>query len=186
MSPNDQQNYWQPQDEPETQIPSVADETPRGRTGADLQIVEWEASEAIEGSKGAIWYVGFFIVVLTLLAAMIFLREWIFAALIVVVAITLLIMSRRSPRVIRYVLNAQGLTIDGGLRAFTEFRAFGIVRDGAFFAIKLIPVGRFSPEVTVYFAQQDGERIVDILGAYLPMEEMKMHIFDRITRKLGL
>lgn len=188
MDQKDQQNYWQPQDEPETQIQdsSSVDEMRNKRAAPDLPIVEWDASEAIESTRGIMWYVLFTLVVAAVLAVTVFFREWIFAVLIVVVAIAIVVISRRSPRVIHYVLDTQGLAIDGILHPFAKFRAFGVVRDGAFFAVKLIPVRRFSPETTVYFAQQDGEKIVDILGGYLPMEEMKMHIFDRITRKLGL
>lgn len=200
MKQNDQQNYWQPQDEPETQVTSNASQAdgdvakPGTRVRADrtesraepLSSIEWEASEAIEGAKGPLWYIAFSLVVVSALAVTIYFREWIFAALIFVVAVAIVVMARRPARVVKYVLNASGLRIDQQLRNFSEFRAFGVVRDGKFFAIKLIPTKRFSPEVMVYFPESEGESIVDLLGSFLPMEEMKLDLVDRFIRKIRL
>lgn len=208
MQPNNQQNYWQPQDEAEApttgaqqpeaaasppkqkaQPPAAPQEPPKNtanNTTPESAEISWQASEAIEHAKGPVWYAVFITISLVIFGALIWFQEWIFAALVVVVAVTVIVMSRRPARVFDYTLNDSGLMINGEMHYFTEFRAFGIVRDEAFFAIKLIPIQRFSPETMVYFSERDGEKIVDILGAHLPMESMKLDLADRIIRKIRL
>jgi len=50
----------------------------------------------------------------------------------------------------------------------------------------LIPTKRFAPGVSVYFPDDAGEKIVDILGQRLPMEELKLDVIDIVVRKLRL
>jgi hypothetical protein len=38
----------------------------------------------------------------------------------------------------------------------------------------------------VYFPDEVGERIVDVLGKRLPMQELKLDIIDLVVRKLRL
>jgi hypothetical protein len=49
-----------------------------------------------------------------------------------------------------------------------------------------LPKKRFSPSVSIYFPEESGEQIVDILGSILPMEKIKLDFIDRIVRKLKL
>jgi hypothetical protein len=49
-----------------------------------------------------------------------------------------------------------------------------------------MPRKRFSPAVTVYFPKEKGEEIVDVFGARLPMEEVKLDLIDKIVRKLRI
>ena len=61
-----------------------------------------------------------------------------------------------------------------------------MLEDGGSFAIVLTPRKRFSPRVTVYFPQENGEAIVDAFGARLPMEEVKLDLLDKIVRALRI
>jgi len=61
-----------------------------------------------------------------------------------------------------------------------------LIRDGEHHSIMLIPIKRFAPGVSVYFPEEVGEKIVDILGARLPMEILKLDAIDLIVRKLRL
>ena len=48
----------------------------------------------------------------------------------------------------------------------------------------MLPVKRFAPSVNVYFPPENGEQIVDVFGAVLPMEEVKQDFIDRLSEKL--
>lgn len=200
---NDQQNYWQPQDEAEapSQAPRNNEASERQTKPAPVLVgddqvppddihvpdeISWEASEVIEHSRGPLWYIAFGIIVLALVGVMVYFQQWTFAVLIFVMAVAVIVMMRRPPRILHYTANHAGLIIDDKMHNYAEYRAFGLIRDDALFAIKLIPVKRFSPETMVYFAEKDGEVIMDILGSHLPMEEMKLDIADRIIRKIRL
>ena len=160
------------------------------QTVAEDEPVYWSANEYIHQEKNSLWFVIFAIVVLVLIAADIFLIKsffYTFSILIVVMAAAIIIYSRRPPRVIDYTLSGdQGLYIGEKLYHFSEFKAFGLIRDLGEHSIMLIPVKRFSPGVTVYFPEEAGEKIVDIFGARLPMQDLKLDVIDVIVRKLRL
>jgi len=61
-----------------------------------------------------------------------------------------------------------------------------LIQDADSNSIMLIPRKRFAPGVSVYFPADAGERIVDILGQRLPMENLKLDVVDVIVRKLRL
>ena len=149
-------------------------------------VVNWEASEYIQHDKNAGWYIGMAIVVLALVAVSVFLRWFTFTALIVVASFSLLIYVMRPPRKLKYRINSEGLFEGEKLYRFEDYKSFGILQDDANFAIVLKPRKRFSPAVTVYFPENQGEEIVDMFGARLPMEEVKLDLIDKIVRKLRI
>ena len=148
--------------------------------------VKWEAEEYITHDKNAGWYIGLAIVGIALVALSIWLQWWTFTALVVLCVVSLLIYVIRPPRKIKYSVNAKGLTEGEKTYNFEDYRAFGILQDDTNFAIVLMPRKRFSPAVTVYFPKEKGEEIVDVFGARLPMEEVKLDLIDKIVRKLRI
>lgn len=149
--------------------------------------VTWVAHEYIHQEKGTLWFVAFVVVILVLLAVSIFImNSWSFAVLLGVIAVVVLVYSKRPPRELTYSLTDEGLTVDGRLHEFSSFKSFGIIRDGEEFSVMLIPTQRFQPGVTVYFPEESGEAIVDMLGSRLPMKDLKLDLVDRAVRLLRL
>ena len=149
-------------------------------------VVSWEAEEYITHDKNAGWYIGLAIVGLALIALSVWLQWWTFTALIVLCIVSLLIYVLRPPRKIQYVVDGKGLTEGERVYLFDDYRAFGVLQDDANFAIVLMPRKRFSPAVTVYFPKEKGEEIVDVFGARLQMEEVKLDLIDKLVRKLRI
>ena len=149
-------------------------------------VVRWEAQEYITHDKNAGWYIGLTIVAIALIALAVFLKQWIFIAVIVLAFISLILYEVRPPRKIQYSVDGKGLTEGEKVYNFDDYRAFGILQDDTNFAIILMPRKRFSPAVTVYFPKEKGEEIVDVFGARLPMEEVKLDFMDKIVRKLRI
>ena len=150
------------------------------------QNVSWEAEEYIERSRNIWWYFGLFAVGIGLCVLSVFLQWWSFIALIVVCVIAILVTSSRPPRKIQYSLDENGLTEGGKLHKYDEFRAFGVLKEGSHFSIILIPKKRFAMQVKVYFPSDSGEAIVDMLGARLPMEEVKLDFLDKLVNFLRI
>jgi hypothetical protein len=150
--------------------------------------VHWQAAEYIHGEKNIIWYGLFVIVVFGFIAVDIFLmKSYTFSVLVVVMAVAIIVYLRRPPRTVDYTLSGeQGLYIGERLYHFSEFKAFGLIKDDGQHSIMLIPIKRFSPGVSVYFPESDGEKIIDILGARLPMENLKLDMVDVVVKKLRL
>lgn len=189
MEPNQGGNYWQGKDTPETQDSNSFDDPSYSQIDdtQPLEAIEWEASEYIDHDRDTLWFVGFIAITVVLILFSLFLaKNYFFTVLVIVMAVALLIYTKRPPQVVHYSLNEDGLMIGQKFYSFDSFRAFGILEDGALFSVRLLPVARFGQETTVYFSEEQGEKIVDILGSYLPMEELHLDLIDRLLRRLRL
>ena len=152
----------------------------------DKDIVNWEAQEYIAREKRGGWYVGLAVVGIGLTALSVVLQWWTFTALVVVSVVALIVYAVRPPRKLHYSLSDKGLSEGNRLYDFAQFKAFGVLNDGPNFSIVLTPKKRFSPRVTVYFPEAQGEQIVDMFGGRLPMEEVKMDLLDKAIRFLRI
>jgi hypothetical protein len=207
MATDERNNYWEqhPEDEltPNEQSPFGVDQnpvqTPQSPIAQPLEYTEiqdtpenppitWTAQEYVHIDKGIGWFALFILVIAVFIAIDFFLlKSWTFFALVIVMSIAIIVYIRRPPRTLTYALSpAQGLYVGERLYIFDEFRAFGLIKDGENHSIMLIPRKRFAPGVSVYFPEEAGERIVDILGQRLPIEELKLDIVDILIRKLRL
>ncbi|HMS92794.1 MAG TPA: hypothetical protein PKD28_00245 [Candidatus Saccharibacteria bacterium] len=207
MNPEEnQENYWQenqqqapatdyPQEVYQPSVEEIEDDTEVTEGIEPVEVpdevpVQWIAREYIDEAKGTGWYAIFALVAIGFIAADIFLlRSWLytFSILVVVMAVALVVYTRRPPRDIQYTLSPQqGLYVGDRLYHLADFKAFGLIRDGEHHSIMLIPIKRFAPGVSVYFPEEVGEQIVDILGQRLPMETLKLDPIDVLIRKLRL
>lgn len=153
----------------------------------DDSLVQWSANDSTENEKNRIWYIVFSIVVVFLIALDLFaLKSYTFSVLVVVMTVTLLMLSRRPPQLINYSLTEKGLYIGQRLYSFGDFKSFGLIDDQKRQYIMLLPIKRLSPGLVVYFPFEAGEKIVDFLGARLPMQELKLDVVDKIVQKLHL
>jgi hypothetical protein len=210
MQPNHDDDTWQkpseqppqapyavPSDTPEEKQPVVSlttdVEQPLLEEDADEELtlptepVRWQAKEYVHYEKHVSWFVIFGLVVLALMAGAIFLLDSLsFAILIPVMAAALIVYLNRPPRTLEYTVGSKGLYINDHLYNFSEFKGFGVIHDDGEYSIMLIPTKRFRPGVVVYFPEESGEAIVDMLGMRLPMQELKPDLIDKIVRKLRI
>lgn len=207
MKPDQQSNYWQhdsqePPVAPEPEMytpepfelgqaptaPLTPEPTEQPLTVPEVEPIHWSATEYIHHEKNGLWFVLFALVVLALIVLSIFvIKSYTFTALIVVMAIAVVVFARRPPHPIDYTLSGdQGLYVGERLYPYRDFKSFALIQDGEHHSVLLIPTKRFSPGVSVYFPEEAGEQIVDLLGARLPMETRKMDLIDILVRKLRL
>jgi len=144
--------------------------------------IAWEASEYLQHNNGVWWYVAFFLIVVVLITFAVIFHFWTFIPVVLVMAVAAIIHVRRPPRVVHYQLGDDGFQIEDNLHPYTNYKSFSVIRDGAFFAILLIPSRRFAVSTIVYFDEADGEEIVDAFGARLPMENRDLDPLDRFLR----
>jgi len=161
-----------------------------GKSEAALNI-EWTASESIDHKRGVKWYVIAIVVVLAVMGLNLWMQGINFSSisfevLILVIFIALLVVSRRPSRELRYALTDEGVSVEGQMHPFDEFRAFGVRREGELWQLVLIPVKRFSFSIIIYIHDDQGEAIVDALGARLPMENIKTDWLDKVVNKLKM
>ena len=151
------------------------------------QPISWQALESSGGPRGYIWYFVFGLVSVGLLAVAIFLFKSItFSILIPIMALAVIVMARRNPLPIQYSISPKGIYVADRLYDFSEFRSFGVIKDPAGPYIMLLPVKRFSPGVTLYFDEKDGEKIVDMLGARLSLQDIQPDGLEKFIRFIRL
>ena len=185
------QNWWQgdqsdsEEAQPHLVAPAVGNQGGEDAPDDEPSAISWQASEYILHEKDPLWFVALLAGTVVLVALSIFLiKAWTFTALIVVMAIAVLVFARRPPRTLTYRLSPYSLHINERRYALHEFRAFGVVQEGALYSIMLLPVKRFMPAVTLYFPVDQGEQIVDLLGETIPMETIKLDPIEKLVRKL--
>ncbi len=156
--------------------------------GIDLtEPIAWNAPEGVRVQRGAVWYVLFAIVLAGLMAlAILVFQNWTFAILLPIMAVALFVLSNKNPQTINYAISPKGIYIADTLHDFSEFRAFGLLHENDQHSILLLPVKRFSPGLTIYFSEAEGEKIVDMLGARLPMQEIKPDALEKFIRLIKL
>lgn len=149
--------------------------------------LHWQGTEYVHQDRGTLWFTMFAVIIVSLMIiSVLLLKSITFSVLIPVMAAALIIYIRRPSRTINYTLSSQGLYINDQLYSLANFKGFGVIRGNGEFSIVLIPRKRFSLGVSVYFPEEAGEAIVDILGARLPMRVMHLDVFDRIVHQLRI
>lgn len=194
MQPEPSAQPLSPVDQPDIAQAAPAPSVPAGVIETSPEVVDappdlmaavsWEAAESIHHEKGANWFIGLGAAAVVLIGLSIWLQAWTFTALVVVMVVAIVFLAKRPPQVMHYQLTASGLQINDNHYAFRDFRAFGVVQDEAMYYISLIPIKRFMPAIEVYFPQEHGEQIVDVLGAHIPMQTIKPDAVDRVMRRL--
>ena len=149
-------------------------------------IVSWQAQEYIQREKNIGWYVGLVIVAVILCVLSVILGWWTFLILVIVSTIALMVYSLRPPRTLHYSLTNKGIVVGDQLHKYDNYKAFGISQDDKHFSIVLLPRKRFSPRTTVYFPENQGEEIVDVFGARLPMQKVEPDFLDHIVKFLRI
>lgn len=150
-------------------------------------VVRWEAAEYLQHDHTSTWYVLFGLVVLVLMALAIFLMKSLtFAVLVPVMAAALLVYLRRPPEPISYTLSRKGLHVNDRLYGYDFFKSFSVLSHGEHHSAVLVPRKRFQMAETIYFPEEAGEAIVDMLAARLPMKDASPDLFDRLINRLHL
>ena len=153
---------------------------------APQQRVQWSASEFIAHQKTATWYLVLFCSAL-IAAGLVYLitrGDKITSGAIVVAAVFLAIMAARKPRVLDYEVSSSGITIGRHFYPYSNFKSFSVIHEGAFSSISLMPLKRFMPFVTMYYAPEEEDEILTVLGNYLPIEQGKRDILDHFLERI--
>ena len=148
--------------------------------------VKWEAEEYIEQKHNTIWYVLVIVVGLLFCLLSVLLQMWTFIIVIVLMVILVILRAVMPPRKIKYSINFDNLTEGNQVHPLSEFKAFGILKEGEHYSAVLRPKKRFGFLVKVYFPEKNGEAIVDILGSRLPMEEVRLDFIDKLVKFLRI
>jgi hypothetical protein len=187
QQPNQGQDQGSWQYKPDGAALAAPVEMPVVNVGASqpLDGVEWTASEFVAHEKGATWYL-----LLALAggaaAALIYVitRDIISSVAIMALAVILGIAGARKPRVLTYRLDRTGIMVGPRLHRFAEYKSFALIDEGAFWSVVFLPTKRFAVPLSVYLAPEDEQRVIEVLGSYLPIQQGQMGSVDRLMRRM--
>ncbi len=147
--------------------------------------INWNASEFMHHEKSSIWYIYVVLAALALAAAIYFITKEIFSAVVIVlIAIVFAIFGALKPKVLEYAIGPDGIQVGQKHFSFEEFRSFAVIAEGALPSIQLLPHKRFAVAITMYFEPKDADKIIEILGKYLPFEHQKRDLTDKLASKI--
>lgn len=153
----------------------------------DNVLLRWQAMEYIHHERTAVWYGVLAIVVVAFITlALLVFHSVTFAILIPVMLVALIVYIRRPPSILNYTLSRKGLHVNDHLYTYDQFKAFGVVSHEELHSVVLIPRKRFQVSQTIYFPEEIGESLVDMLAARLPMQEVRLDTIDRLLKKLRI
>jgi hypothetical protein len=164
-------------------VPEELGETEDGELlESDEPAFQWQASEYVQHHKGPGWYSGLGAIILILLGVAIITHQWLSIAVFLVMAIAVVVYAHKPPRILTYMLDFKGITIEDKFYPYDQFRSFAVLQDSEWHAIDLEPTQRFMPRLTVIFVSEDLDGIVEHLSLHLPRTDRQPDLIERLTR----
>lgn len=185
FSPEDADKPAEPQTDSTSASPNTKNIETETATNSPPE-VEWTASEFIAHIKGANWYLmyGLAVVALTAFVFLVTSRDIVSSSIVFVVGIIFGFFSAKKPRVLHYGLNKTGVIIEQKSYPYTGFKSFSVIDDGPVHSLILMPMRRFAPTISIFFATDDEQKIVQKLSDYLPVEHAKYDAVDRFMQHI--
>ncbi len=156
-------------------------------TEDDTTLLRWDGTEYIHHDRSVAWYAVMALVTIIFMAIAIFLiRSITFAVLIPVMAAALVIYTQRPPEQLHYILSRKGLHVNDKLFTYGQFKSFGVSSHNDVHSVVLVPRKRFQIDQVIFFPEEIGEQLVDMLAARLPMKDVKTDAIDRLLARIHL
>lgn len=147
-------------------------------------LVRWHAAEYIAHNRKTGWYITLVTVSALLSLFLILLGEWFSVIIVAVMTIAVWVYAQRTPDTLQYHILTGGVQVGAKFYPYEEFRSFSVIRDENWFSVELEPTRRFMPRLSMFLNPQGSETVVSTLEQYLPYEERKMDVIDKLSRHL--
>lgn len=178
------QPQWQYQSGQLEQQQSPVD-TPSPGAAIDEDSIRWTASEFVSHEKTTGWYVALALVALVASGIIFVLTKSVYSVVVVLVlALALAVFGALKPRTLDYALDADGVTVGDKHFLYESFRSFNVIDEGPVPSIQLLPLKRFMVPITIYFAPEDADIIIDTLGQFLPFDHKKRDFVDKLSSRI--
>ena len=147
----------------------------------------WQEREVNDTTRPRGWYVIFGVVVVVLFAISIFLfKSYTFALLIPIMAVALIVSLQRPAALLNYSASHAEVVVGQRTYSYDTFRSFSVTAKPTQNWITLIPRKRFAMPIVMYFPEDVGEQLVDLIASHLPMSERKPDLLERLIIYLRL
>lgn len=157
---------------------------------AGARVVAWEAAEFIERPKGVGWLVGVWVLALVFVGLALWQYQLTFLGIIttlvaIAAALALTTQGRVRPKVVRIVIDADGLIVNGQRYPWQELKSFWLVFTPLNQSFYLETTRRFLPIMPLQIGEMDPEIIRSLLLAHLPERvDRAEELGDRFARMM--
>ena len=188
MNENSGQWEYKPDGQTTAQQPALPNPSTNNQPAAkpaQEATITWTASEYIDHTRGAGWYLALVAGTVVLSAAVYLLTKDYFASgVIVFMAVILGIFSTHKPKQGTYELSSSGLKAGEKNYPYSLFKSFTIIRENALCSLNLIPIKRLMPTLSIYFDPAQEQKIIGVVGNHLAYEEGGLDTIEKLSRRL--
>ena len=150
-----------------------------------LAPISWSASEFIVHQKTTLWYVALGAVSAVITVVVFVITNNILSGVVVAFAcIAMGILAAKKPSIQNYEISEYGIKVGNQQYSYAIFKSYSVIDDGAISCIWLRPLKRLMPTVVMYYAPDDEQNIMDFLDNFLPQEDRKHDMLDRMSRRI--
>jgi hypothetical protein len=168
----------------------VASDDPEVEHAPPIQIDQeppysWEASEFIHHQKSFGWFALLFIAAVIIVGLVYFLTKDLISCVVIALgSIVIGFYAAVAPKQVTYEISSQGVRIGAKVYRYDYFKAFSIVKEGAFSNIIFLPQKRFAAITSIYYDPSDEALIVNRLSESLPMDDYRHDALDRFMYRI--
>jgi hypothetical protein len=150
--------------------------------------IVWQADEFEGSSKSATWYGSVVLGAILAAIAVFFVtgKDFFVAGAVLIAVLGLAYLASRRPSSQVYAVDDQGVHTGNKLRAYEEFRCFAVSEEGQLLNLVFTPHKRFAPPLVIPVTVEQEQPVIDLLTAYLPLEEHKPDAVDALIRRIRL
>lgn len=150
-----------------------------------IQPISWTASEYISHQKGFGWFVLVLLAVAGLAGVVYLITDDLISPIVIlIIGVAFTVFAGRPPQTLEYSIDGTGVHIGSKSYPYDRFRSFAVLADEPIPTIMLTPIRRFDLPINIHFDPADAEKIIEILGNYLPGEEREAPAVDRFMSKI--
>lgn len=147
--------------------------------------ISWSASEFVQHEKPGSWYVYMSVAALILAAGIYFATKEIFSVVVIIlIAAAFGVFGAVKPKVLEYAVGPSGIQVGNKHFNYEEFRSFAVLVEGALPGIQLLPHKRLALAITMYCEPKNADKIIEIIGLYLPFEHRDRDLMDKFASKI--
>ena len=152
-----------------------------------FQPMSWEAPEFTEYEKSRVWYIALFGVAALLVLAMVLVKNYIAAALFVLLAPVVYLASAKKPRVLNFGISGKGVQIGDRLYPYDDLQSFWIFYEPHMDRAELSLRSRKAvmPYVRLPLGSQNPAVVHALLSRFLPERKHADSVVDAMARRAG-
>jgi hypothetical protein len=148
-------------------------------------LLSWSASEFIEHDKTITWYAGLAgITVLIAIIVFIFTRQIVSIILVALMAVVFGVYGSAKPRILSYAVTTQGLVVGDKMHPFSTVKSFSVIQEEGMPYIQVLFQKRLSIPITIYAAPEEIDVIAETIGQYVPYDQKKRDVADKLSSKI--